>query len=68
VKKLRTHEWAWGHVDKHTVCGLATGHPGQQIHVMHDLSNAAAADRCKNCERMRAAIGTSRKPMTGASP
>jgi hypothetical protein len=61
VKKLRTHEWAWGYVDKRTVCGLATGQPGQQIEVMHDLSKAAAPDRCKNCERMRSAIGTSRK-------
>jgi hypothetical protein len=62
----RFHEWAWGDVARRTVCGQTT--PAVQRNTVSDLGNVAIADRCGNCERMRAAIGTSSKPTTGAAP
>jgi hypothetical protein len=59
------HEWAWGDVGRRTVCGLVGfGVRGRaqlaRMQVVHDLGPVELADRCGNCERMRAAIGTSR--------
>jgi hypothetical protein len=38
--------------------------PGSHVPdvTVHDLAVVPVAERCKNCERMRAAIGTSSKP------
>jgi hypothetical protein len=62
-RNLRKHEWAWGDVGVRTVCGLMAGYFNSNLedHTVHDLGVVGLADRCKNCERMRAAIGTSRK-------
>lgn len=56
MSKARFHEWAWGYVTVRTVCGLIS-EPARR-NAVFDLDNVAAADRCKNCDRMRAAIGT----------
>jgi hypothetical protein len=72
MKHPRMHEWAWGYAGIRTVCGLQ---PTQQVGVagapranlagatVHDLGAVDAPNRCRNCERMRSAIGTSRKPV-----
>jgi len=65
-KKPRTHEWTQGYIGSRTVCGLRV--PPSQLHhanlvgiTVYDLGDVEVADRCKNCMRMRAAIGTSKK-------
>lgn len=59
----RVHEWAWGDVGERTVCGLARDlHRAQ---VVFDLGGTPDAQRCKNCERMRASIGASSRPIGG---
>lgn len=55
----RMHEWAWGDEGRRTVCGLT----GQQLlrnEITTDLGNVDVR-RCRNCERMRASIGMSRR-------
>jgi hypothetical protein len=69
----RVHEWAWGDVGRRTVCGLVGfGVRGRaqlaRMQVVHDLGPVEQANRCRNCERMRAAIGASSRPVTGAEP
>jgi hypothetical protein len=64
VSSRRTHEWAWGDVGRRTVCGLV--HRLHRIQVVSDLGPFAPEDRCRNCERMRAAIGASSKPVVSA--
>lgn len=61
--KPRVHEWAWGDVGRRTVCGQTQ----RLVFVVLDLGNVVKDERCKNCERMRAAIGTS-KELQGAAP
>ncbi len=64
MTKLRKHEWAWGDVGRRTVCGQqATAFVAGKLDgvTVHDLGVVDLADRCKNCERMRAASGASRK-------
>lgn len=51
---LRVHEWSWGDVGRRTVCGLG---PGREIVI--NLGAVEVEQRCRNCERMRAATGTS---------
>lgn len=69
----RTHEWAWGDVGSRTVCGLVgIGVRGAaqlaRMQVVHDLGPIEPANRCRNCERMRAAIGASSKPVISTEP
>lgn len=64
MNRPRIHEWAWGDVERRTVCGLVGfGARGRaqlaRMQVVHDLGAVDQANRCRNCERMRAAIGTS---------
>lgn len=62
----RSHEWAWGAVGRRTVCGLGAGSGISsnldRLAVVVDLGALPAGERCRNCERMRAAIGASRVP------
>jgi hypothetical protein len=67
MKTPRIHEWAWGDIRKRTVCGQVVAAAGGRVTVVNDLGAVDLAQRCKNCERMRAAIGTSRDPAIGAS-
>jgi hypothetical protein len=71
MKKPRMHEWAYGDVGRRTVCGLTGAGIGREQPLVaanaggvtvHDLGDVDVADRCKNCERMRATIGTSKRP------
>lgn len=64
----RTHEWAWGDFGRRTVCGLV--HRLYRIQVVSDLGPFAPEDRCRNCDRMRATIGASSRPVisTDATP
>ena len=55
----RVHEWAWGDVGNPTVCGLLPGLRPREVD--EDLGTVNVDWRCKNCERMRASIGTSRR-------
>lgn len=69
----RVHEWAWGDVGRRTVCGLVGfGARGRaqlaRMQVVSDLGAVEAANRCRNCERMRAAIGASSKPVISTDP
>jgi hypothetical protein len=59
--RARFHEWSWGAVGGRTVCGQSS--PAVRRNTVSDLGNVAIDDRCGNCERMRAAIGTSSKPV-----
>lgn len=61
MRQSRKHEWAWGDVGKRTVCGLMGGLYDSTLadFTVHDLGDIEAAERCRNCERMRSAIGTS---------
>ena len=69
VTRLRIHEWAWGDVGRRTVCGLVgLGVRGRTrlaayAQVVSDLGAVEDANRCRNCERMRATIGTSSRPV-----
>jgi len=69
VTRLRIHEWAWGDVGRRTVCGLVgLGVRGRTklaayAQVVSDLGAVEDASRCRNCERMRATIGTSSRPV-----
>jgi hypothetical protein len=62
----RFHEWAWGDVARRTVCGQ-TGATSLR-NTVSDLGNVASEDRCGNCERMRASIGTSSKAVSPEPP
>lgn len=73
MNRPRIHEWAWGDVGHRTVCGLVGfGARGRaallRMQVVHDLGPVERANRCGNCERMRAAIGASSKPVAHAEP
>jgi hypothetical protein len=70
MKKARTHEWTRGWAGINTVCGLMPRHFAGNLaeHAVNDLGDVDVADRCKNCERMRAAIGASRQPKGLAAP
>lgn len=71
----RVHEWAWGDVGRRTCCGFEPLEPGarlvsrgrgsllRRIRAVDDLGVIAPAERCRNCERMRAAIGASSRPV-----
>lgn len=64
----RTHEWAWGDVGRRTVCGMAGfGVRGRsqlaRLQIVSDLGAIARERRCGNCERMRATIGASSRPV-----
>lgn len=70
----RYHEWAWGDVGRRTCCGLEPFEPGPErrgsrngrrrlLRAVNDLATIAPVDRCRNCERMRAAIGASSRPV-----
>ncbi len=72
MTRPRIHEWAWGDVERRTVCGLvAIGVRGRarlaRMQVVHDLGPIEQAQRCRNCERMRAAIGASSEPLAEAA-
>lgn len=58
---MRAHEWAWGDVGRRSVCGIAQRLDRHRI--VSDLGAVDPAARCKNCERMRAAIGASSRPV-----
>lgn len=60
----RTHEWAWGSIGGRTVCGQTRC---SGLAVVVDLGAVREAERCGNCERMRAAIGTSSRPPAAAT-
>lgn len=75
---MKIHEWAWGDVGRRTCCGLEPleppaapggdarrGEPGRRrlLRAVNDLAPIADGYRCRNCERMRAAIGASSKPV-----
>jgi hypothetical protein len=62
MKKARVHEWAWRYVGKSTVCGLIETAASGRVAVVNDLGTVEIAERCKNCERIRAALVASRKP------
>lgn len=64
--RARFHEWAWGDVGRRTVCGQTS--PAVHCNTVSDLGNVATDDRCGNCERMRATIGTSSKPVALEPP
>lgn len=68
MNRPRAHEWAWGDVGRRTVCGLVARTQLARMQVVHDLGTIERANRCGNCERMRAAIGTSGKPVANAAP
>lgn len=63
----RIHEWAWGDTRRRTVCGLTQGLLVKTV--VADLGAVEPAQRCRNCERMRAAIGeSSRAAGSGETP
>lgn len=62
----RVHEWAWGDVGRRTVCGLVR--ELYRATIVADLGCIELAQRCKNCDRMRAAIGASSKPVISTEP
>lgn len=62
----RVHEWAWGDVGRRTVCGNWARL--ERLEVVADLGPVELARRCGNCERMRAAIGASSRPVIAAEP
>jgi hypothetical protein len=57
----RYHEWAWGAEGTRTVCGLTAGLDDGRVTVVGDIGAVELKWRCKNCERMRAAIGASKQ-------
>jgi hypothetical protein len=61
VTSRRVHEWAWGDIGTRTVCGLT-----RELYRASVVSNLGLVDpeqRCRNCERMREAIGVSSRPV-----
>jgi len=56
---MKSHEWAWGDIGTRTVCGLTEG--PALANAVNDLGDVDLVDRCKSCERMRGAIGASKK-------
>lgn len=56
-RSIAVHEWAARDVGIRTVCGLTRIKPGARV--VRDLGEIVAEYRCKNCDRMRAAIGES---------
>lgn len=57
----RVHEWAWGEVGTRTVCGRGETYISRHDQaIVCNLGAVALDKRCKNCERMRAAIGASK--------
>ena len=58
-RTIRVHEWAAGDAGIRTVCGLTRVKPGARV--LSDLGEIVKEYRCANCERMRGAIGASRK-------
>jgi hypothetical protein len=63
--RIVMHEWAERSVGIRTVCGQTQHHSGSN-RVVLDLGEIVAEYRCKNCERMRGAIGTSAKKGAGS--
>lgn len=56
-RSIAVHEWAKGDVGIRTVCGMTRVKPSARV--VTDLSEIVAEYRCKNCDRMRSAIGES---------
>lgn len=54
----RVHEWAWGDVGRRAVCGAQRV---ERLEVVADLGRVDLERRCRNCNRLRAAFGTSSK-------
>ncbi len=60
MKKARVHEWSDGYQNDRTVCGQTVA-KSRHVDAVLDLGDIERLQRCQNCERMRSAIGTSRK-------
>lgn len=63
-RSIAVHEWAKGDVSIRTVCGLTRIKANARV--VRDLGEIVAEYRCKNCDRMRAAIGESNAKKGGA--
>ena len=58
----RTHEWAWGDVGQRTVCGIVHVSLERAL-IVSNLGTVALRQRCRNCDRLRAAYGASSRPV-----
>jgi hypothetical protein len=60
ASRTKVHEWAEHNFSERTVCGIVPSLKRRDFRATTNLGKYSQEQRCKNCERMRSAIGMSR--------